>query len=79
MEFAPVEEPARGPGVRLTGVPIADVGGEELDELPGRVLTGGRDHGRQPGEEVCELTMRPKDDVVMVQNSEGVRSDTVRS
>ena len=39
VDVAPVEEPPGRPGVRLAGVAVPDVRGEELDELPGRVLT----------------------------------------
>ena len=46
VRLAPVEESAGGPGIRLTGVPIPDVCGEELDELPARVLHRRRRWGR---------------------------------
>ena len=77
--LAPVEKSACGPGIRLTGVPVPDVGGEELGEPAGCLLTGGDDGGGEPGEEVSQLTMWPKDDVVMVQGRGGDRSNTLLS
>ena len=41
--------------------------------LPGRMLTGGGDDRGQPGEEVSELTVGPKDDVVTIQRRGGGR------
>lgn len=40
MPFCPVAEPTHGPHIGRTRVGIADVGCEELDKPPDRVLTG---------------------------------------
>ena len=39
--LAPAEEVRNGQSIGLPGVAVADVGGEELDEAPGRGLAGG--------------------------------------
>jgi hypothetical protein len=44
---APIEKPAAGLRVRRAAVYVADVGGEEFEETPGRLLAGARNFGRQ--------------------------------
>ena len=45
--LAPLGEPAHGREVGEAGVPVPDVGGEELPEAPLRVLGGGEERRRR--------------------------------
>jgi hypothetical protein len=50
LGIAPIKELCDGVSVRGSGVLVADVGGEELNEAPSSFLAGTRNQRREPAE-----------------------------
>lgn len=57
--FAPIKELRDGVSVRSSGVFVADVGGEEFNEAPSRLLAGAHDQCRETVKAgACKLATR---------------------